>query len=80
MTAKFSEFLRTFQHHQSLSLICVDEVRLKVKFTSHLIASCPTCCVIVTLPSTVKQISKFIYDISELPTQLRFSLAKIEIP
>jgi hypothetical protein len=32
MTSKFSEFLRTFQHHRTLSLLCIDEVRFRVKF------------------------------------------------
>lgn len=37
VTSKFSEFLRTFQHHRSgLSLYCIDEVRLTLnKFTQH---------------------------------------------
>lgn len=29
VTSKFSEFLRTFQHHRSLSLFAISEVRLK---------------------------------------------------
>lgn len=34
MTSKFSEFLRTFQHHRTLSLLCIDEVRPRLRSRS----------------------------------------------
>lgn len=37
MTSKLSDFLRTFQHHQSLSMFCIDEVRFKLRFITNLI-------------------------------------------
>ena len=34
MTSKFTEFLRTFQHHRTLSLLCIDEVRARLSSRS----------------------------------------------
>lgn len=45
MTSKFSEFLRTFQHHRTLSLLCIDEVRPRLssrskhKKTTHVLCN-----------------------------------------